>query len=713
MKTKGSVLWMVRLLLFSRIVIVLLALGFALIIWQKNTRSLVQSVEKLSTENPNVDMLERGITLLYQAENNFRFYSATYDRTYFDDYTHDLYSVSNIIDSLQSSLNNSENIDNIGLSLTKKADISNVVIRLKMLTDSLLSVAGQWDTSATHKPQLPVFDIRKIQNLQKKSSVDSIFDTGTVKKKGFFKKVKSLFADDSTPKKKGITVKRSEVTNDTTIETNIKSTPEYALLQDIHSYYSDKINSYTDGRSRLNQNEKALATINANLINEIVNILRQVKQSEMERTKVIKEDASKTGEKSARSISAIAALSVLIAAIFFFLIIYYLGKIKESAAKLEKEKQNAENLALQKSQFLSGMSHEIRAPLNNILGFTEQLKKSHDENHDKFMEGISSSAEMMLSTVNQILDFSKLEAGKMQFNSGTFSPYKAIEAAAGTMVLRAREKKLMLNLHLPLKEDILVSGDEFRLKQVIVNLLDNAIKYTEKGEINVTAKIKPDGEGFKAVIEVEDTGIGVPPDKVEAIFNEFERLEENENRRWKTGTGLGLPIAKRVIEQQHGKIYIKSTSDKGTIFAIELLYSKPTKAMNQSSGNVSGSEIPSGKTILLADDDSLSILLISSICKKYDIKIISASNGQVAYEMAMKQKVDLILTDINMPVLSGPDFVRKLRATPEISAIPVVAITANVLNEDIKCIDSAGFSGIIFKPFRENDLIKKISFFLK
>jgi len=713
MKTKGSVLWMVRMLLISRIVIVLLALVFALVLWQKNTSVLMESVDRLSIENPNIDMLERGITTLYQAENNFRFYSATYDRQYFNAYSNNLYIVSGIIDSLQNSFNSSENIYIISASLNQKADISNVVIRLKMLTDSLLTVAGEWDTNAIHNPYIPEFDIRKIQNFQKKLIVDSIIDTASARKKGFIQKVKSLFKDDSTPQKKGIVVKRSEETNDSIIQTDIKSAPEYALLQDIHAYYLNKINSYSDGHNRLNTKEKALASINAQLIDEIASMLRQVKQSELEIANTIKNEALRTCEKSAKSISMIAAVSVLIAAIFFFLVIYYLRKIKESSADLEHEKQKAENLALQKSRFLSGMSHEIRAPLNNILGFAEQLNISPEENHEKYLSAISTSAELMLSTVNQILDFSKLESGKMSFSSENFSPYKAIETAASTLVLRAKEKKLMLNLHLPVKEDIIVSGDEFRLKQIIVNLVDNAIKYTEKGEINVRAHIKADGDVFRTYIEVADTGIGIPADRLEDIFNEFERLEENGNRRWQPGTGLGLPIVRMVIEQQGGIIYIKQSSEKGTVFVIELPYNTPTKKMSISAEPSISYSIKPGKTILLADDDAFSILLISALCKKYNINLISAENGQVALDMVLTNNFDLILTDINMPVLSGLDFTQKLRNTPAIATIPVIAVTANVMIDDVKRMTEAGFSEILFKPFRENDFIEKISLFLQ
>jgi len=712
MKTEGSVFWMVRLLLFSRIAIVLIALGFALVLWQKHTHNLVQSVEKLSDENPNIDLLERGITTLYQAENNFRFYSATFDRAYFNAYSENIYTVSLIIDTLQISLNNTS-IIKIGTSLNQKENQSTVVLHLKKLTDSLLTVAGKWDTNSIRKPQVPLFDIRKIQNFQNRSSIDSIFDTASVKKLGFFKKVKSLFKDESTSQKRGISVKRTEESKDTIIETNIRNTPEYALLKDIHSFYLTKIDAYADGRNRLNSNEKALAAINTQLIDEIVQILRQVKQAELISTNTIRDEALVTGERSVKTISAIAAISALIAALLFFTIIYYLGKIKKSDSKLENEKRKAENLAWQKAHFLSGMNYDIREPLTSIIGFAEQLKNSPGENSDKYIAAISSAATQIELSANQLFDFSKLEKGIMIFNQDTFSPYKAIQAAGATMIQKARDKKLMLNLHLPTKEDVLVSGDEFRLKQIVTSLIDYAIDNTEKGEINVTATVKSLDKGYTANIEIADTGTRFPAGNPESIFSIFEPTREQWSLSLNPGTSLSLPITKKIIDNLGGTISIKESIHKGTIFDIQLHYTKPIKKMTSSNISASNIKTLTGKTILLVDDDALCLLLFSTICKKYGIIVLSASNGTVALDIAGKNTIDLILTDIYMPVLSGPELLQKLRAIPGLAKTPVIAVTGNVMIGETERLTEAGFNEILYKPFREKDFIEKISLFLQ
>lgn len=711
MKNKDSSYWMVRLLLVSRIIIVLFALAFALLLWRQNSNKLTESVEKLTKKNINIEMLERGITNLYNAENNFRFYSATYDRSFFDAYSGNLITVSKIIDTLQFTLENEEYTKNIGNSIAQKADISNLVIRLKRLTDSLLTVAGQWDTSSFAKVEVPKFDIKKIQNLSRKASIDSLIpDTSKLEKKGFFKKVKELFKDGTEVQNKKIVVKHSEETTDTTINTSITASPEYALLQDIHKYYATKISSYSDGRNRLNAQERALAEINTKLISEISSILKSVKDSEFKRTEAVKKEAEESTKTSSRIISTLAIISVLLATIFLFLVIFYLRKIKEANLKMNSERKKAIDLARQKTRFLSAMSHELRAPLNNITGFSEQFQNATEAEKPVFMEAITTSANIMLSTVNQILDYSKLESGKAIVNNLNFSPYQIIEKASSTLLLKARNKKLMLNLHLPTKDEIIVYGDDVKLQKIVINLIDNAIKYTNFGEINVTAILEPKNDTYRLFLEVSDTGIGIPEDKQDAIFNEFERIEEDGERRWETGTGLGLAITKRTIELLHGKINIKKSTKNGTIFTIEIPYEKPQLMKTTDIQCITTPTLSvSNKCILLVDDDPFSTLLIGVICKRNGIIIHTAENGKIALEMIKQNDFNLVLTDINMPVMSGIEMTRELRKIEKFATLPIIATTANVMADDVKYILSSGANDVIFKPYTEKDIIATIN----
>lgn len=714
MKSKDTSYWMMKLLLISRIIIVLFALGFALLVWKQSSSNLADSIEKLTRKNSSLDMLERGITNLYSAENNFRFYSATYEKTYFDSYSNNLIVVSQIIDSLQYTLESDGYNAEIEKSISEKANISNLVIRLKRMTDSLLMISGQWDTASLRSIDIPAFDIKKIQNLSKKTFTDSIIpDTSKKEKKGFFKKVKELFKDGTEPQKQDIIVKRTEETNDTTIETSQKTSEEHALLQDIHNFYSTKINTYSDGRNRLNTHERALAEVNTKLIKEITEVLYAVKASESERIFKLKKEAESNTIRSSRIISTLAIISVVVATIFIFLVIFYLRKIKEANSKMNSERIKALDLAHQKNRFLSAMSHELRAPLNNITGFSEQFQNATTEEKSKYLEAISTSANIMLETVNQILDYSKLESGKVVVTKSNFNPYEIIEKATSTLLLKAKNKKLMLNLHLPTKENHKVNGDEIKLQQIVINLVDNAIKYTEKGEINVYGKLKSNNDDYILMLEIADTGIGIPAEKFQDVFNEFERIEEDGDRRWETGTGLGLAITKRTVELLKGRIYIKESSKSGTIFAIEIPYSKsqPT-VMTESKPTNYKSDSLLGKLVLIVDDDPFSTMLIGSICKRNGIIMHSAENGKIAIEKIISENYSLILTDINMPVMNGIEMTRELRKQARFANLPIVATTANVMDEDVKLIIDSGANDVVFKPYTEKDIISKIQRFL-
>lgn len=711
MRSKGNVIWMVRLLMISRIVIVLMALLFALMLWLQNTRTLVNSTEQLAAENPDIEMLERGITLLYQAENNFRFYSATYNRDYFDAYAQNLNSVAMVIDSLQP--NTGMTADQIGTSLNQKADISNIVIRLKRLTDSLLTVAGQWDTNSFKQPNVPLYDIRKIQNLQKRSSIDSIIDTAGTQKLGFFKKVKKLFTDDSAPSKKGIIVKHTEETKDTIITTNIKATPEYALLQDIHSYYSKKINSYSDGRNQLNSNEKTLATINSKLISEITALLRQVKLAELEKTKQLKATAFQSGERSARNIGLIAVVSVLVAGAFFFLIIYYLGKIKKTSQQLETEKQKAENAVILKSNTLRLLNSEIRQQLTTITGFTEQIHLQTDVENKGYLETILKAASKAEHTLHSITELSQANADLVMDNETNFSLYKRIELVASRQLSAARLKKLIVNLHLPVKEELIVFGHENHLDFILSSILELAINRSSAGDINISTQIEAKEDSFQVQIELQDHGKTVNPTDFYKIFQSVLTPEIALEYGIKPALLLDLSLTKRYIIAMGGSLKINTSQNSGMVFGIQLPFRKPKPQMTQVINQNPPLKFPQGKTILLADDDENCVLLVTIICRKYNIKVVAAENGQQALELASQNNIDLIITDVNMPVLSGLEFTRRLKTIPKVSEIPVIAVTANTMIDEVHNIHDAGFSEILFKPFREKEIIEKISLFLQ
>lgn len=713
-KDKNNQYGVMNLLLISRIVIVLFALVFALVLWKQNSSRLADSVEKLSFKNENVDLLETGISTLYKAENNFRFYTITYDKNYFNAYSSDLNKVVGIIDSLQYTLNSDQYTRVLGASITRKTEISNSVIRLKLITDSLLNVAGHWNNYLPSRVEVPEFDVSRIRSFLKTSTIDSIIpDTAKKEKQSFFKKVKNLFKEENQSEVAKVTIKRSQVTTDSSVSEQSKKAPETALLKDIHSYYSKQIQKFADGRNRLNKQEMELAGVNSRLIKEITDLLSSLKMAEIQRTDKIKEEAKKVHEKSNRAISMLALVSMAIASLFLFLVISLMRKIKRNNQLLESERQKALNSSRQKNQYLSSMSHELRAPLNNITGFLQEYNKAAVADQPKYLEAIGTSANIMLSTVNQILDYSKLKSGKMPMLDRNFRPAEVLEKTVNTLLIKAKHKKLMLNLIIRPKEDIVVHGDDISLQHIVINLVDNAIKYTHQGEVSVDMDIKPEGQGYRMFLQVKDTGIGIPADKLKDVFNEFERLEEDGDRRWETGTGLGLAITKQMVGLQKGRIYIKESSPSGTTFVIEIPYQRKLakEAPAETNGN---SAIPNGRkyNVLLVDDDPFSTLLLKSIFKRNNLTLFTADNGLEAINLCDNKDIHLVLTDINMPVMNGIDMAKRLRADKRFSELPIIATTASALESDMSEILDSGINEVVSKPFLEKDLIDKLRKYL-
>ncbi|NVO18803.1 MAG: response regulator [Bacteroidetes bacterium] len=711
--TDKSLLGLIRMLLFSKLAIVFLALFIAFYFGLRSIHQLIRSIEVITEPDSTLSLIEDGISNLYQADNNFRDYILTRDSKTYYSYTSNLTRISEILGCLRNSVNRNT-FYNLNHELIKKEKISRKYIRLKEISDSLLSLAVSFDSVHIESFDLPRYDIRKFSVLHHKLQVDSVTQAGKSGKIGFLKKVKNLFIDETGKEPSKTIIRRSESKIDSTYNTEINPEEKY-LLNDIQSYYNTNLKKYSDGRNRLNKRESELVEVNSKLIVMMKSILESTHNETLQAISKLKHDAYISSRKSTRYLIIIAAFVFLIASILFVMIAINLRKFRNFTIGLQVAKEGSDQLALQKSNFLASMSHEIRAPLNNIIGFTEQLnneKLTADQKNS--LHGISSSSELLLSTVNQILDFSTLETGKMRFQSINFNPYKVINEVVLINELRASQKRLVLKNLFRVDEQAIVTGDAYRLKQVIQNLVDNAIKYSDGGEITIQTNIESTGSKTCLLkVQVADHGIGIPEDQLGNVFIEFNRIEEDGKRPWQAGTGLGLPICKRIIEQQHGKIELMSIPGEGSIFSFEIPYSIPELNSVAEPGMVEVQDFSNlkGKRVLLAEDDEFNRLLVNKVCIKYGITLSSAPDGESALELLIKDNFDLVLTDVNMPGMDGFELTFRIRhLTDKAKAdIPILAVTANVMERELRQIMDSGMNGYILKPFREKELLAKIS----
>jgi PAS domain S-box-containing protein len=388
---------------------------------------------------------------------------------------------------------------------------------------------------------------------------------------------------------------------------------------------------------------------------------------------------------------------------------------------LEKELRKAEKITKQsieaKQQFLAKVTHEIRTPMNAIVGFGKLLSKTNlEDKQRKFVDAICTSGDNLLLIVNDLLDTAKIEAGKMNFEEIPFS-IKEVSASVITLLhYKAAEKDLILSSKIAEDVPEFLIGDPTRLNQVLVNLAGNAVKFTEKGSIEIIINsIQREENNITLQIDVRDTGIGISEEKLPTVFDSFTQANNDTSRKY-GGTGLGLTIAKQIIELQNGAITVQSKLGEGTTFSFILTYpiaeSQNPIQNADTSEQIDTHQLENVK-ILLAEDNHLNHLLMESIMTEWGVEMKIAVNGKKAVELLQQERFDLVLMDVHMPEMDGYEasqYIRKNLPEP-LSQIPIIAITANASEEDrAKCME-AGMMDFISKPFRQEDLFLKISRF--
>lgn len=711
---------LLALLAITLLIMVAAASVLSLIIRQKQKYEINAALAILERNNLPMEKVEQTLGSLFNAEIEFREYTISFDKLHLKKYRSHINNLVAGIDTLQQIVVafDSPIPGKAIATLNEREKQADSYLRLRRLSDSLLVVSLSFDSIAFTQMD-DNFYLRKFKPSPGFLNIDTLdFSTTSGKRtKGVFGKIKTFLVgeEEQTTTNSKVVVK-SGSTNETAQSEENDSTPDLKMfasevINKTNQYYQAQLSKQLENRNKLRNQELKLIKLNNSLLTEIRLILSTFKTISLETQSRQQLRSSKSIARSSGILQQTLLIVILVSLPLAILTLLMLRKNQKYQTDILIARQQALHRAEEKSRFLSYMSHEFRTPLSSVIGFAEQIEQTQLNQEQKdYLSGLMSSSEMLLTTVNDILDLSKLEAGRMSFLSNPFRPNDSIRQVMKSFKKMANDKSIELT-HKHEGKVLTLLGDEIRLKQALNNLVSNAIKYTPKGRVDIVSRITENNGEVSLKVEVTDTGIGIAPDKIGKIFDEYSRVHDETPEKWVIGTGLGLAVTKKLINQMGGEISVSSKPGYGSVFAISIPFPvvniQPFSAQNLQQEPA----LPDRKiSILVADDNFFSVMLLRSIFNQDNVIIGVAENGVEALEKLESEKYDILLSDMYMPQMDGLELTRQIRSSSSeiLCKLPVIMLTGNISPEACIEMDMAGVSDFLIKPFQRRDLIEMV-----
>lgn len=666
-------------------------------------------VGALGNRRDNLQEIDEGISALYAAENNFRIYTLTGEKLRAALYRQELGEVSALLDSLSGRYAGDSGLVS---ALAEKRDAMAFVLEAKRFSDSLWSQALYLET---HPDDLTFYrpggsSVRKAAAQRQDSALVQSYLVYRRKHKGLLGRLKDAildYPDSSADSIKAVHMIGVVASKDARVSGGDMDTSAVSV-----NLWSGVLNQLNAARGGLRAHDLALLRSNEYLFNGLKNALAAVRGEEF---RMIRSGDLRLASRS-RDMMAEFRLKKRLTAAFILLlgaiILVFIWQFYRNGETLIEAKRNAEQFAHLKASFAATVSHEVRGLTHAINASVEALNEKQPFGRRKeLLHNMKQSWEVLLQMLNNILDYTRMEQ-KGKAASMPFSPAAAMSDVVRTMKVRAEAKSLALTAKVAVPEDLLLSGNESQFKQILINLVGNAIKFTARGSVSVTLSYTMHAkEEAWLTATVADTGRGIAEKHLSLIFEEFQQVDHPGETDASQGSGLGLAIVKRIVDQHGGRVTVKSKPGEGSAFSFTVPYKisrVPRPAASRKKGK---SPAITGLRVLAVENELLHRKYLTMSLKGQATQVLEAPDGVEALRLLETTTPDIVLTDIHMPGMSGLELARAIRSLPDPAkaAVPIVALTATLSEEDVRHFREAGMTDYLIKPFTPADLAKKLA----